>query len=98
MAGITSKYLGGNVRRFSECRLLALAVLIAIAAVLISPVVPSAPTLLPASALLLAGVIVIATHPAMRTDCPVVAVLRPAQPIGPAAGLDFVVDGVPLRR
>jgi hypothetical protein len=96
--GITSKELGVRVFRVSHRRLLALAVLIAIAAVLISPAVPSAPTLLPVSALLLAGVIVIASHADMRRDRPVIAVFSYAQPISPAVGLEFVTAGLPLRR
>jgi hypothetical protein len=77
--------------------LVASAVLIAIAAVLISPAVPSAPTLLPASVLLL-GVAVIAFYPAVRRNHPVIAVLSHAQPISPIAGLEFVTAGLPLRR
>lgn len=77
--------------------LVASAVLIAIAAVLISPAVPSAPTLLPASALLL-GVVVIAFYPAVRRDRPLMAVLSHSRTMVPAAGLEFVTAGRPLRR
>ncbi len=90
--------LGVSVCRVSQRRLLALAVLIAIAAVLISPAVPSAPTLLPVSALLLVGVVVIAFYPAVRKDRPLMAMLSHAQPISPAAGLECVTAGLPLRR
>jgi len=90
--------MGVSVCRVSERRLLALAVLIAVAAVLISPAVPSAPTLLPVSALLLVGIIVIASHAAMRMDRPVIAVLSHAQSALPGAGLGFVTAGLPLRR
>lgn len=82
----------------AQRRLLALAVLIAIAAVLISPAVPSAPPLLPVSALLLVGIIVIAFHAAVRLDRPVMAGLSPARSASPGAGLGFVTAGLPLRR
>lgn len=82
--------------RFFE--VIALAVLIAIAAVLISPAVPSAPTVLPVSALLLLGLIIVCSHAPVRMRWPVLALLGPAEPTGPAAGLEFVTAGLPLRR
>jgi hypothetical protein len=80
-----------------HCRLLALSVLMAIAAVLISPAVPSAPTLLPVSVLLL-GVVVIAFYPAGSRDHLLMAVLSHSRTMVPAAGLEFVTAGRPLRR
>jgi hypothetical protein len=78
-------------------RLLALAVLIALASVLISPAVPSAPTLLPVSGLLLVGLIVVSYYAALRMRWPVLTLLASAEPTGPAAGLGFVTASLPLR-
>lgn len=87
--------------RFSHRRvlgLLALAVLIAIAAVLISPAVPSAPTVLPVSAWLLVGIMVMASFAAVPTDRCLVTVLSQLHPTSPDASLEFVTAGLPLRR
>ncbi|HVP50676.1 MAG TPA: hypothetical protein VMT05_01080 [Terriglobales bacterium] len=78
--------------------LVALAVLIAIAGVLISPAVPSAPTLLPVSVLLLAGLIVISFDVAVRARWQLLALLCTAEEIGLAAGREFASAGLPLRR
>ncbi|HYN15874.1 MAG TPA: hypothetical protein VES66_08815 [Terriglobales bacterium] len=78
--------------------LVALAVLIAIAGVLISPAVPCTPTLLPVSALLLVGLIIVCFYAAARMRWPALELLSPAEPTGPAAGLEFVTAGLPLRR
>jgi hypothetical protein len=77
---------------------IALAVLIAIAGVLISPAVPSAPTLLPVSALFLVGLVVVSYHAVVRMRWPVLAVLASAEATGKAAGLEFVRASLPLRR
>jgi len=89
------------VYRFSHRRvlgLLALAVLIAIAAVLISPAVPSAPTVLPVSAWLLVGIIVMASLAAVATDRSVVTVLSQPHPTSLAARVESVTVALPLRR
>jgi hypothetical protein len=78
-------------------RMVALAVLIAIAGVLISPAVPSAPTLLPVSGLLLIGLIVVSGYTALRIRWPRIALLRPAAPIMLAAELEFMIAIRPLR-
>jgi hypothetical protein len=78
--------------------MIALAVLVAIAGVLISPAVPSAPTLLPVSALLLVGLIIVCSHAAVGTRWPILAFSGPAEHTAPAAGLEFVAAGLPLRR
>ena len=77
--------------------LVALAVLIAIAGVLISPAVPSAPTLLPVSALLIVGLIIVCSHVAVHVRWPVLVLLERAEPISPAASLEFVIAARPLR-
>ena len=77
--------------------LVALAVLIAIADVLISPAVPSAPTLLPVSALLLVGLIIISSHAAVHVRCPLPVLLKRAELISPTASLEFVTAARPLR-
>ena len=78
--------------------LLALAVLIAIAAVLISPAVPSAPTVLPVSAWLLVGIMVMASLAAVPADRSVVIGLSQPHPTSPGAALELVTAGLPLRR
>lgn len=89
------------VYRFSYRRvlgLLALAVLIAIAAVLISPAVPSAPTVLPVSAWLLVGIMVMASLAAVPKDRFVVTVLSQRHPASPGPRLESVTAALPLRR
>ncbi|HYY68595.1 MAG TPA: hypothetical protein VE734_02600 [Terriglobales bacterium] len=83
--------------RIRVSRLVALALLIAIAGVLISPAVPSAPTLLPVSGLLLVGLIVVFYHSALRMRWPRLALPGPADPILLAAELEFVTARRPLR-
>jgi len=78
--------------------LVALAVLIAIAGVLVSPAVPSAPTLLPVGVLLLAGLIIASFDVAVHTPGPLLALLGTAEEIGLAAGRKFASAGLPLRR
>jgi len=78
--------------------LLALAVLIAIAAVLISPAVPSAPTVLPVSAWLLVGIMVMASLAAVPTDRCVVTVLSQPHPASPGPRRESVTAALPLRR
>jgi hypothetical protein len=75
--------------------LVALAVLIAIAGVLISPMVPSAPTLLPVSVLLLVGLIVVCSHAVVRMRW--LELVGCAEPISPAALLEFAIPARPLR-
>jgi len=77
--------------------LVALAVLIAIAGVLISPAVPSAPTLLPVSALLLVGLIIVCSHAAVHVRWPLRVLLKRAELISLAASLEFVTAARPLR-
>ena len=77
--------------------LVALAVLIAIAGVLISPAVPSAPTLLPVSALLLVGLIIVCSHAAVRMRWSVLVLLWHAESISLAPSLEFVTATRPLR-
>jgi hypothetical protein len=77
--------------------LVALAVLIAIAGVLISPTVPSAPTLLPVSVLLLVGLIVVCSHAVVRMAWPALELVGRAEPISLAALLEFAITARPLR-
>ncbi len=77
--------------------LVALAVLIAIAGVLISPTVPSAPTLLPVSMLLLVGLIVVCSHAVVRMRWPALELVGRAEPISLAAPLEFAITARPLR-
>jgi hypothetical protein len=89
------------VHRFTHRRvlgLLALAVLIAIAAVLISPAVPSAPTVLPVSAWLLLGIMVMSSLAAIPADCSAVTMLSLPHPTSPGARLDSVTAALPLRN
>lgn len=78
--------------------LVALAVLIAIAGVLISPMVPSAPTLLPASVLLLVGLIAVCSHAVVGMRWPALEHVGRAEPISPATPLEFAITARPLRR
>ena len=78
--------------------LIALAVLVAIASVLISPAVPSAPTLLPVSGLFLIGLVILAYHPAACFRRAVLAVVGFAKPPVRAAKLEFVRASLPRRR
>lgn len=78
--------------------LIALAVLIALAGVLVSPAVPSAPTLLPINGLFLIGLVVLAYHAAARKPGAVLAVIGSAKPAARLAGLNFVCTSLPLRR
>jgi hypothetical protein len=80
------------------CEVVALAILVAIAGVLISPAVPSAPTLLPVSALFLLGFINLCSHAAVRAPWPVRTLLGSAEPITLGAAVEFVTAGLPLRR
>jgi hypothetical protein len=77
--------------------LVALAVLIAIAGVLISPTVPSAPTLLPVSVLLLVGLIVVCSHAVVRMPWPALELVGRAEPISLATPLEFAITARPLR-
>lgn len=77
--------------------LFALAVLIAMAAVLISPAVPSAPTVLPVSAWLLVGIMVVAFLAAVPTDHCVVTLLSQLHPGSPGLRLEAVMAALPLR-
>lgn len=89
------------LRPHSESRIgefVALAILVAIAGVLISPAVPSAPTLLPVSALLLFGLINRCSHAAVRARWPVRTLLCSVERIARGAALEFVTAGLPLRR
>ena len=81
--------------RVSE--LLALAVLIAIAGVLISPAVPSAPTLLPVSSLFLAGLIFVCSHATVSRQGPVLSLLEHTEASSLAAPLLFATAARPLR-
>lgn len=83
-------------RRISAA--VALAMLIAIAGVLISPAVPSAPTLLPLSGLFLLGFVVFPYDAAVRMRWPTFARLGLAEPCRSGTGLDFVAAGLSLRR
>jgi len=80
------------------CRLIALAILLAIAAVLISPAVPSAPTLLPVGMLLLLGLILVCFHAVLSSQRPLPARLLPIGVVTFCDSLDFVGAGLPLRR
>jgi 4-hydroxybenzoate polyprenyltransferase len=77
--------------------LVALAVLIAIASVLISPAVPSTPTLPPVSALLLVGLIMVCSHAPVPKRRPVVALFGGAEAISLAAWLGFATAARALR-
>jgi hypothetical protein len=77
--------------------LLALVILTAIAAVLISPAVPSAPTLLPVSAFVL-GIMAMACLVVVRMGWPTLGIFHQARPQCAAVALDFATGGHPLRR
>jgi len=80
------------------CRLLALAILIAIAAVLISPAVPSAPTLLPVATFLLLGLILVCSHALMGAQSWLQALRCVLERTTPDASLALVSPGLPLLR
>jgi len=77
--------------------MVALAVLIAMAGVLVSPAVPSTPTSLPVSALLLAGLIIVCSLAAARVRWPALEPLGRAGPLSPATPLAFATAARPLR-
>ncbi len=75
---------------------IAASVLIAIAAVLISPAVPSDPTLLPVSGLVLVGIIVLAAHAIVGTRH-VLSLSSPAEGIELRPKFPLTSAGRPLR-
>lgn len=77
--------------------LVALAVLIAIAGVLISPAVPSTPTLLPVSAMFLVGVIIVCSHAALGMRWPTLLLLGRAKALSLAAPFTFATAARSLR-
>ena len=79
-------------------RLLALAILVSIAAVLISPAVPSAPTLLPVATVLLLGLILVRSPALVRAQRWLPTLRRAWERTSPDASLAFVSTSLPLRR
>ena len=80
------------------CRLISLTILVAIAAVLVSPAVPSAPTLMPVGTVLLLGLMLVCSHAVLRAWGPLPARLLATGSLTFSDSLDFVSPGLPLRR